>query len=169
MHLSSRRSHRSQIDHHGPVSTCKGGRRAATRYATSREIVRVKGDNDFDWNDLAPFCPNGFAKDFDAIWFAKEMKGRTALAYTLVCAWWSRAETLIARENQHGAIPVVLWAGEIVEDAMGWLVDMGLIPGAGRGISYATPYMRVRFTKRFVSMEGCVHPSSAIMGGSRTT
>ncbi len=112
---------------------------------------------------------NGLAKDFDVIWFAKEVKGRTALAYTLVCAWWSRAEALIARENQHGAIPVVLWAGEIVEDAMNWLVDMGLIPGAGRGISYATPDVRVRFTERFVSMEGCVLPSSAIMGGSRTT
>ena len=63
----------------------------------------------------------------------------------------------------------MLWAGKIVEDAMGWLVDMGLIPGADRGISYATPYMRVRFTERFVSMEGCVFSSSAIMGGSRTT
>ncbi len=29
--------------------------------------------------------------------------------------------------------------------------------------------MRVLFIERFVSMEGCVHPSSAIMGGSRAT
>jgi hypothetical protein len=115
---------------------------AARQYdnATSREMVKIKGNNDFDWNDLAPFSQNGLAKDFDDTWFANEVKGRTALAYNLVRAWWSRAEALIARENQHGAIPVVLWAGKIVEDAMGWLVDMGLIPGTGRGISY-TPHL----------------------------
>ncbi len=73
---------------------------------------------------------------------------------------------LIARENQAGAIPVVLWAGKIVEDAMGWLVDMGLIPGAD-GVSYNTPYMQVRFNPCFISLEGCVHPSSALMGESR--
>ena len=122
---------------------------------TSREIFKIKGNFDFDWNDFAPYSPNGLATDFDDIWFAKEVKGRTALAYTLVRAWWSRAEALIARENQHGAIPVVLWAGKIVEDAMGWLVDLGLIPGVGQGISYTTPYMWVRFTKRFVSIGLC--------------
>ena len=133
---------------------------------TSKVIWKIKGDYNYDWNELAPYSPTRFAFDFDDKWLAKEVKGRTAVAYQLVCAWWARAKVLIARENQAGAIPVVLWAGKIVEDAMGWLVEMGLIPGAG-GVSYNTPYMQVRFNPCFISLEGCVHPSSALMGGSR--
>ncbi len=45
---------------------------AARQYdnPTSREIFKVKGNFDYDWNDLAPFSPNGLATDFDDIWFA---------------------------------------------------------------------------------------------------
>jgi hypothetical protein len=133
---------------------------------TSKEIWKSTGNYNYDWNDLAPFSPKKIARDFDRKWLAKEVKGRTAVACHLVCAWWARAKVLIAHENQAGAIPVVLWAGKIVEDAMGWLVDMGLIPGAG-GVSYTTPYMQVRFNPCFISLEGCLHSSSALMGGSR--
>ena len=37
---------------------------------TSREIAKIKGNNDWDWNDLAPYSPNGLAKDFDDICMA---------------------------------------------------------------------------------------------------
>jgi hypothetical protein len=56
---------------------------------TTLEIWKLKGDLDWDWNDIAPFSPNGFAYDFDQKWFAKEVKGRTVLAYSLLCAWWA--------------------------------------------------------------------------------
>ena len=126
---------------------------------TSKEIIKITGNNNFCWIDLITHSPTGYAKDFDSNLLKRELKTKTDTAKSTVQNYGVRVMNRVkeVKSSSPNNVPVVTWSGPLVRACFDWLIELQQIEVIES--RYFIGELEVIFHKNFISIIGSDHAS----------
>jgi hypothetical protein len=130
--------------------------------ATSTAIASVVGGFHWNWNDLLTLSSTTTNAVIDQDALHAVVVSRHPQMLPFLTSWWERALDEISAGKR-----VFVWAGNTVNEALKWLVDVGLVsqPRLGFKTSFARFTTVVVREVDVVFMEDTAHPSYHLLTG----